>query len=866
MTSAISSYHHAEPIALVRVITSATTVASAIPNQRGGPDSTSGSGATTAVRRPVCEHARKMTTTTALRPTETAPVAHLLVRSNNPRTAKVAGFARSLWPVARTAPLAVGVTTAMLIVGVLTGTLYTRTAMDSDLVRSLSYGVPALHTHPFSFLAGALVVPAPELFLVMVVLVGLAVGYFERRVGTARAAAALLVTHLVGTVGAALLVALNADLPWPWAVGVAHQADLGPASGAIGVLGAATALMAPDTRRFVRWAIGMYLVVMIVQSGLLWDVEHLFGWFTGLALGPALAGRRREAFDRSVPSVRRLRTSVALLMVTIAAAKLVTVWYPAYDGIFGPGAGSVALHRPTGPLGALIGLTVTLLVANALRRGLPVAWWASLVLCGIAVAHAVVIDRMADLVCWGFVLVLLVAFRSAWPWRIPAGILRRSLPRLGVALGAFVGLSSLLFWLFGEQTAGGSAGFRARALLDRATFVDGSTAAHTRGAAAAFTVTSWIWGLALLFLLVPVVYAHHDSRRWVGRGVGRSDADPGAVQSMLHRHGGGSIGWQRTWPGFVTWTSTDGQVAISYRPVSGVAIALGDPVGPRDAWRAAAHEFRGFCFRAGWTPAWYAVTDEFRAEIGSGWQTTQIGEDAIVDLAGLEFKGKAWQDVRTARNHAAKLGVRLQEVRLTEAPAALRTQIDEVSRGWVDGKSLPEMGFTLGTIEHAADPEMRTHIAIDDAGVVHGVTTWLPVHRDGNVVGWTLDVMRRRTDGFRPVMEFLIAESALAFQAEGFATMSLSVAPLARRSPAAARTPLDRLLDRMSALLEPAYGFRSLLAFKAKFHPRFAPVYLGYASDLDLTEISLAIGKAYLPHLTARQAVTVARQLMRRSA
>ena len=735
--------------------------------------------------------------------------------------------------------------------------------MNSELVQSLSFGLPALHQHPWSFLGGALIVPAPELYLVMIVMVGLTIGYFERKVGGGRAAAALLVTQLVGTVGTALLFALIGGLEWPWAAGVAHQADLGPATAAIGVLGAATAVMAGDTRRFVRWAIGMYLVVMIVQSGLLWDVEHLLGWFVGLAMGPALAGRRRERFDRTVPSVRRLRTGVALLMVTIGAAKLVTVWYPAYDGIFGPGAGSAALHHPTGPLGALVGLTVTLLIANALRRGLPVAWWASLVLSGIAIAHAVVIDRTADLVCWGFVLVLLVAFRSAWTWRIPAGTLRRSLPRLGIALGAFVGLSSLLYWLFGDADgrlrrhqgprAPGPGDVRRRQHV-----------ANTPGAATAFTVTSWIWGLALLFLLVPVVYAHHDSRRWVGRGVGRSDADSGALQSLLHLHGGGSIGWQRTWPGFVTWTSTDGRVAISYRPVSGVAIALGDPVGPRDAWRAAAREFRGFCFRAGWTPAWYAVTDEFRAEIGGGWQTTQIGEDAIVDLPGLEFKGKAWQDVRTARNHAAKIGVRMQEVRLTEAPAALRAQIDEVSRGWVDGKALPEMGFTLGTIDHAVDPEMRTHIAIDDAGVVHGVTTWLPVHRDGNVVGWTLDVMRRRADGFRPVMEFLIAESAMAFRAQGFATMSLSVAPLARRSPAGACTALDRLLDRMSALLEPAYGFRSLLAFKAKFHPRFAPVYLGYASDLDLTEISLAIGKAYLPHLTARQAVTVARQLMHR--
>jgi lysylphosphatidylglycerol synthetase-like protein (DUF2156 family) len=199
------------------------------------------------------------------------------------------------------------------------------------------------------------------------------------------------------------------------------------------------------------------------------------------------------------------------------------------------------------------------------------------------------------------------------------------------------------------------------------------------------------------------------------------------------------------------------------------------------------------------------------------------------------------------------------------------------------------MGFTLGTVEHARDPQMRTHIAVDEAGMVHGVTTWLPVHADGRVVGWTLDVMRRRIGGFRPVIEFLIAESALAFRAEGCRTLSLSVAPLARcaaeggghrqAGPAAGGAAstgggdgvpvppvtgrLDGVLDTASRMLEPAYGFRSLLEFKRKFHPAFSPVYLGYADEIDLSQITVAIGKAYLPHLTIRQAGRVLHTLCR---
>ena len=732
--------------------------------------------------------------------------------------------------------------------------------------------------HPVAVGTAALVVSAGFTFaarpplLLLAALVAVIAAY-EGRAGSARALAAAIGAGVAGVfveVGA-VAFGLTGTATTTFEVGL----PITGAAAALGVLGALTACWAPDTRRFVRWAVSLFLIVLAVRTApaamltvstastmtaaAIAAVGALAaGWLAGVAGGPYLLGRTRTVSNRPLLTARRIRIAVALFMVVVAASKLAVGLLPALRDL--PVRPSV--------LGSVVVLVVVTVIANALRRGLPVAWWASLLLVMIGLGHAAIeppVLRIPDVICWATLGVVLIGFRRAWPWRLPAGTLRRALPRLAVAVAGFVGLSSLLLWVFGDQAEMSGAG-RFRILLDRATFA-GDLGGGTPGATAVFTVTSWIWGLALAFLLVPVIYAHHDARRGVRGGVEATDRP---MQELLQQHGGGSIGWQRTWPGFIGWTSADGTVAVSYQPVSGVAIALGDPVGPQENWPAAIEEFRRFCFRAGWTPAWYAVTDRFRQETdaaaGGEWHLTQIGEDAVLDLPGLEFKGKSWQDVRTARNHATKAGVRLVAVELATAPADLRAAIDEVSRGWVSEKALPEMGFTLGTIDHAADPEMRTHIALDDDGVVHGVTTWLPVHRDGRVVGWTLDVMRRRADGFRPVMEFLIAESALLFQAAGYESMSLSVAPLARRSPADVRTSLDRLLDRMSTLLEPAYGFRSLLAFKAKFHPRFAPVYLGYATDLDLAEISLAIGKAYVPHVSARQAIDVARRLVRRSA
>ncbi len=307
-----------------------------------------------------------------------------------------------------------------------------------------------------------------------------------------------------------------------------------------------------------------------------------------------------------------------------------------------------------------------------------------------------------------------------------------------------------------------------------------------------------------------------------------------------------------------------------------MAIAIGDPVGPRAGYAGAVAEFREFCRFAGWTACWFAATKELvdaatnelvgsaRDVPGGRLRAIQIGEDTVLTLPDLVFTGRRWQDVRTARNRAEREGVRMVTGRLVEFEAALRLQVEQLSAEWVAEKCLPEMGFTLGTVRHALDPEIRTHVAVDGSGVVQGITTWLPVHRDGRVVGWTLDLMRRRPDGFRPVMDFLIAQSALDFQAQGCESISLSVAPLARRTQLVRRTPMDRVLDVLSTLLEPTYGFRSLLAFKAKFRPEFRPVYLMYSSPTELPGIAMAIGRAYLPHLAPRQAAGLIRGLAHR--
>src|SRR3546814_20794615 len=71
-----------------------------------------------------------------------------------------------------------------------------------------------------------------------------------------------------------------------------------------------------------------------------------------------------------------------------------------------------------------------------------------------------------------------------------------------------------------------------------------------------------------------------------------------------------------------------------------------------------------------------------------------------------------------------------------DEPWGIQQQLRAISESWVGDKGLPEMGFTLGTLHEAADPEVRPALSISPAGDVDGLLSWLTVYGRGRVRGW----------------------------------------------------------------------------------------------------------------------------------
>lgn len=490
-------------------------------------------------------------------------------------------------------------------------------------------------------------------------------------------------------------------------------------------------------------------------------------------------------------------------------------------------------------LGVHFGLFVTRVGDNPLVErlayGLPALqdgrWWSVLTGAPFAITPLCYVAVLASFAAFvGLAEHRMGTARAAAVWVIG---------HIGGVIGAIVLVAVIGGPLASAVDVGPSGGAMAAAAVVTATF-PARPRFWARAGLVAYAVGSLlvIGNLADVVHLVAVAIALPLGPLLVRRAGGSTDS--GQAEVLLETHGGGTISWMTTWPGVEYLYGEDGYVA--YRRHAGVAIAIGDPVGSATWRQLAPAVFAAYCDRESLVPAWFSVGEETT----EGMRRVQVAEDTLLDLPGLEFRGKKWQDIRTARNRAAKDGITFRMVTLADENQDVIRQVRAVSRSWLKGKRTPELGFTLGGVTEAMDPRVRVGIAVDQDGTVHGVTSWLPITgEDGKPRGWTLDMMRRKPNGFKPVVEFLIAEACLTFQAEGAELVSLSGAPLVRSDHAKAGL-VQKMLDVTGKLMEPLYGFASLHAFKAKFSPRREPLYLAYRGTGDLPRIGAAILRAYL--------------------
>ncbi|RFA20816.1 hypothetical protein B7R25_08675 [Subtercola boreus] len=829
------------------------------------------------------------------------------------------GGARALGAVGRWAasiPFTWVIAGVAILVGILQLLFHASIGRLFENVLSMSFNQVVDQHHWFAALTSVLFAPRALHIVILVPIILIVLGAAERLLGTWRTVIAYLTVAIVGGTLGLAVQGLGIWFGIIAAEQIRSHSTIDPLIPVIGTLMAASAFAGPLLRRRIRILGFAALLMFVLYSGMPSDLYRglaaVAGVFLGMLLHRLKFGRPRSRLSRS--SHRELRSLIASLVVITAIGPLITIISP--NG-FGPLQPLGLLFRDTlsnqadiaaacvsgqysdlcsdavassrldgvGPvLVTLLPLVVLLVAALGIVRGRRVALWlavavnlffALLGLVYYGVFPAIGANTFFDLSNGQFDQYSISVVISIVLPLVIAVLLVASLPIF--PSGFSTGTTARFFLLVAVALLSVSAAYVAAAWALRAQFSPAVTLSDLL-----VDLPERFMPVGFLSLERSDVFPTGDAARvlyeWVGpvfwvivivasllsitRLKVGSEANASArIRSLLHTGVTGSLSWMATWTGHHYWFQgpEQGAAAVAYRVINGIAIATGEPLcAPDDRGRAIA-EFSRYCTDHGWTPVFYAVSGDLAAEFTAlDFSLMQVAEEAVVELPRFSLEGKKMQGIRTAINKAVKLGITAEWTSFARLSTSQVAQVRDISEQWVAEKDLPEMGFTLGGLDELIDPDVRLMLAVDADDQVLGVTSWLPSYRDGEVVGWTLDFMRRRSDSVNGVMEFTIAETILRARAAGLSFVSLSAAPLAQggtEDSAKQEGATQALLGVLGRALEPVYGFQSLLSFKQKFKPTRVPLYLAYADPLTLPLVGVSLARAYVPTFSARHAL-----------
>ncbi|MGC0205329.1 phosphatidylglycerol lysyltransferase domain-containing protein [Streptomyces levis] len=331
-----------------------------------------------------------------------------------------------------------------------------------------------------------------------------------------------------------------------------------------------------------------------------------------------------------------------------------------------------------------------------------------------------------------------------------------------------------------------------------------------------------------------------------------TEADEARLRALLDKHGGrDSLGHFALRRDKAVVFSPSGKAAVTYRVVSGVMLASGDPIGDVEAWPGAIERFMDEARAHSWTPAVMGCS-ETGGEVWTretGLDALELGDEAVVDVKDFSLAGRAMRNVRQMVKRIERAGYETRVRRVRDLGEAELERIRRAADDWRGTDTERGFSMALGRIGDPSDGDclIATAHKQDDHPGPHGdlkaVLHFVPWGTDGA----SLDLMRRDRSADPGMNELLIVAALQAAPKFGVARVSLNFAmfrsALARGEKIGAG-PVLRAWRGLLVFLSRWFQIESLYKFNAKFQPRWEPRFVVYRASADLPRIGFAAMQA----------------------
>ncbi|PWI42432.1 phosphatidylglycerol lysyltransferase domain-containing protein [Streptomyces sp. ICBB 8177] len=298
--------------------------------------------------------------------------------------------------------------------------------------------------------------------------------------------------------------------------------------------------------------------------------------------------------------------------------------------------------------------------------------------------------------------------------------------------------------------------------------------------------------------------------------------------------------------------SATGKAAISYRVISGVMLASGDPIGDVEAWPGAIERFMDEARAHAWIPAVVGCS-ETGGEVWTretGLDALELGDEAIVETGSFSLSGRAMRNVRQMVKRVERNGYTCRMRRVSELTEEERARIRSAAADWRGTDT--ERGFSMA-LGRFGDPEdgdcvvVTAHKTEENDPSPHGdlkaVLHFVPWGKDGI----SLELMRRDRSADAGMNELLIVHALSNAPEMGITRVSLNFAmfrsALARGERIGAG-PVLRFWRGLLVFLSRWFQIESLYKFNAKFQPVWEPRFMVFPNNRDLPRIGFAVMQA----------------------
>jgi lysyl-tRNA synthetase, class II len=214
-----------------------------------------------------------------------------------------------------------------------------------------------------------------------------------------------------------------------------------------------------------------------------------------------------------------------------------------------------------------------------------------------------------------------------------------------------------------------------------------------------------------------------------------------------------------------------GGALVSYGVAGTVALACGDPLGPRGQWPDALAAFLDEAAAQGRVAAVLGCGQDAAGVCRqAGLLVVYLGDEAVLDLDAFTLEGRAVRIARQSWHRAKRAGFTCRVWRASDLDPVTAAGLRALSGRWRGHAAERGFSMALGRLLDPRDPDALVVAARDATGQLRGFLHLVPWGPDGA----SLDAMRRDRTAPSVLNDYLVVEAARRLPELGIRRVSLN--------------------------------------------------------------------------------------------